>query len=57
MSEQDTTRAKTLLDNFNALPDHIQDKLLNGVKCLEFLQNLADIKSDTDKREQTAQAV
>lgn len=58
MNEQDTTQAKAILDNFNTLPENIQVKILNGVKCLKFLQDLADIKDDdADNSEQTTQAV
>ena len=46
-SEQITNQAKDLLDNFNRIDETTQDKLLNGIKCLAFLQNLADIK-DTE---------
>ena len=45
--EQITNQAKDLLDNFNRIDETTQDKLLNGIKCLAFLQNLASIK-DTD---------
>ena len=50
MNEQDTTQAKAMLDNFNTLPENIQVKILNGVKCLKFLQDLADIKDQSTPR-------
>lgn len=36
------TRATDILNSFNQLDEDTQDKILNGVKCLAFLHNLAD---------------
>lgn len=47
-TEQHFQRAKAILDNFNQLDETLQDKLLNGVKCLAFLQRLAETKEDPD---------
>lgn len=41
--KQETHKA---VEIFNRLDDNLRDKLLNGVKCLVFLQDLADVKDD-----------
>lgn len=50
MVGQEIRKEKDLLDNFNELPESLQDKLLNGVKCLAFLHDLADAKDDDGER-------
>lgn len=45
-NEQSATQTEHLIDNFNRLDEKIQDKLLNGVKCLAFLHDLADTNDD-----------
>lgn len=46
MNEKDFEQSKILLENFEKLDDEVQDKLLNGVKCLSFLYDLPDTKDD-----------
>lgn len=55
MAEKDFEQAKDLLENFNSLDDHVQDKLLNGVKSLAWLYSLAETKDDTDNKSLNAQ--
>lgn len=43
--EQERRQAKDLVDDFNRLDEKVQDKLLNGVKCLAFLYDLANTKN------------
>jgi len=46
MNEKDFEQSKTLLENFEKLDDEVQNKLLNGVKCLSLLYDLTDTKDD-----------
>ena len=48
-NDQDTKQARDLLKNFNSLDEAVKDKLLNGVKCLAFLQDLVDVKDDAEE--------
>lgn len=49
MDEEKTLQqSREALQAFNRIDEKIRDKILNGVKCLAFLQDLADIKDDTD---------
>ncbi len=48
MDTQKADQAKDLLKNFNRVDESVQDKLLNGVKCLAFLYDLKDTDG-TDK--------
>ena len=44
--EKSFQRAKDLLDNFNRVDENVQDKLLNGVKCMATVFDLAEVKRD-----------
>lgn len=58
VKEQQLQQSRELLNIYNRLDKEVQDKLINGVKCLVFLQDLADIKDDdADNSEHAAQAV
>lgn len=49
--DKDVKTARNLLsmiDQFPKIDVDIQDKLLNGVKCLAFLYSMADTKNDTN---------
>lgn len=46
MDEKSFERAKTLLENFNKLAPNIQNQLINAVKCVALLYDLADVKDD-----------
>ena len=50
MNEKDFEQAKQLLENFSKISQDTQDKLLNGVKCLAFLYDLADSHDDNDDK-------
>lgn len=51
MEEQKFNQAKELLENFNHVDETVQNKLLNGVKCLAFLYDLTDeTKDDADEK-------
>ena len=39
-------QSRDALQAFNKLDEKIRDKILNGVKCLAFLQDLSDIEDD-----------
>ena len=45
--EKSFQRAKDLLDNFNRIDENVQDKLLNGVKCMATVFDLANVAVDT----------
>lgn len=49
MIDQQNQRAESLLEVFNRIDDDAQDKLLNGVKCYDFLCKLVDIKNDDEQ--------
>lgn len=56
MDEQKFEQTKELLENFSRVDDAVQDKLINGVKCLAFLYDLTDTDK-TDKENLPLQAV
>lgn len=47
--EQELQQSRDLLDSYNKLDEKTQDKLINGVKCLALLQDLANTEKDNDK--------
>lgn len=54
MELQKIDRAKEILDNFNRVDESVQDKLINGVKCLAFLYDLSET-NDAEKAPLPAQ--
>lgn len=54
MNEKDVEQAKQMLENFAKIDSDTQDKLLNGVKCLAFLYDIADTKDETPSPELAA---
>lgn len=52
--EMDIQQTRETVDIFNTLDENVRDKLLNGIKCLLFLQNLADTNDDEQSPVQPA---
>lgn len=52
--DMDIRQTREAVDIFNNLNDKLRDKLLIGIKCLLFLQNLADNNDDDKPAQQPA---
>lgn len=55
-NDRELQESRDAVKAFNSLDEKLRDKLLNGIKVLAFLQDLADI-SDDDDEPATAQTV
>ena len=53
--EKQSEETRNAADIFNRLDDRLRDKFLNGVKCLLFLQDLAEVDGDEPQRKNAAQ--
>jgi hypothetical protein len=52
IDDQQIQESIDAINSFNQLDDSLRDKLLNGVKCLVFLQDLANSKDKPIKNQQ-----
>lgn len=48
-NDRELQESRDAVKAFNSLDEKLRDKLLNGVKFLAFLQDLADISDDDDE--------
>ena len=55
MEEKTYEQVKELVENFNRIDEVIQDKLLTGVKCMAFVNDLASSKENSDKESLSTQ--
>lgn len=56
MEEKTYEQVKELVENFNRIDEVTQDKLLTGVKCMAFVNDLASSKENSDKETLSAQS-
>jgi len=48
-NDRELQESRDAVKAFNSLDEKLRDKLLNGIKFLAFLQDLADISDDDDE--------